>query len=593
MRVLFFAPFSNIWQHASVEAVLAEQLMNMGHEVEFVRCNGLLDSYCPAMAEAGIPQGSSFSTRESICKKCRSRAANIDGEYGFEALRLDDFYFETDDLTVNSWVSQLTLDNWEKFEIDSIPIGKLAAYEFLLTNKVNSLRFDRSLFPYYLNQFRNSAKTLIAAERLLRGRKPHIVIVHNILYSSNRVFSQVADSEGIPSMHLGVGTDLKHYGDSFSLFADARCEIELNTSEAWRRASSRPISFTRIKAVTENFLHIAKAKSPFTYSSKTEGLLEEDVYNRLSLDPHTKTCVALLSSADERFAADVVEALPYSLRDLDEGTFGSQVEWVEHLISIFGRRKDLQLVIRVHPRLFPNKRERVESEAGMKLRDTISDLPPNVVVNWPDQNLSLYDLAQITDVALNATSSAGGELLALGIPVVCHEPLRLFSYPREFNIIPENSGDYESGIEQALQSGWSLENSRNAFRWRAFLFNDVARNLDESIPPRARWTLLRILNGLDLRTSLWVPRRVLRFLETREMHGRSDTLAAAVDLDDMLRHRHTSLADTCSMQAKTWGGGEDFDEMKLVQHTRNLLFNAIFGRVPNKAQPPKPAITNI
>lgn len=584
MKLLFYVPYSNIWTHAAVEAVLAEQLVKLGHEITIVRCKGLLNQYCPAMSESGLLQDSTQQQRDEICNKCISRGQNIDKTYRFDSVVLDDFFLEGDDSLINDWQSQISPEDWDSFEIDGIQIGRIASYEFLLTNKINSPRFSGTYWKYYTEQFANTTKTFVAMKRLLKKYQPDGVIVHNSLYSSNRVVVKISEQLNIPTFHLGVGTDLNHYGDSFSLFRTIQEEIELNTSKGWEQNSKKPLTKNRIRPVIESFLGIANSKSAFTYSSKVKGTSPEILLSTLGLQPGLPNCVALLSSADERFAADMVGALPYSLASLDTVNFSSQIEWVEHLISLFSRRPDLQLIIRVHPRLFPNKREKVLSEAGLALKKAISELPPNVVVNWPEENIALYDLAQITDVCLNATSSAGGEMLALGIPVVCHEPERLFSYPREFNIVPSSISDYEKVIDQAIAVGWSIENSKNAFRWKAFQFNDVARSLSESLPLRSRWSLLRLSNGIDLRTNLPVPQFILRLLERAEMNRRAKQLSAARDLEDLILHKHNNLGEVCSLDISEENAGNRASENELVLTERNRLYMAFFGDIPARAK---------
>lgn len=582
MKVLFYVPYSNIWLHSSVEAVLADQLSRDGHDVIVVRCKGLLNHFCPAMSEAGLHQDSESSKREQICSKCIARGNNIDSEYRFNSISLDSYSNSSDVEIINTWKSKLRNEKWADFEVGNIPLGRIAAYEFLLTNKLNSRIIPTNLWPHYLGQFINTANTYLSMQRLILDQKPEGIIVHNSLYSSNRVVVKIAEKLDIPTFHLGVGTDLKHYGDSFSLYSSIQDEIELNTSDGWKLVSSQPLTEERIKPVIENFLQAAKSKSAFTYSSKVEGTKPSELFSHLGMGKDLPVCVALLSSADERFAADLVGALPYSLAELDTLNFNSQIDWVKYLIDLFSKRDDIQLVIRVHPRLFPNKREKVLSEAGKALKEAFSELPDNVTINWPEDNIALYDLAQITDVCLNATSSAGGELLALGIPVVCHEPERLFSYPREFNIVPAGISDYESAIDEALRQGWTYTNTLNAFRWKAFQFNDVARSLAESLPLRSKWSLLRIANGIDLRTKYPVPQFILRFLERIEMKRRAKNIDAAGDLEDLITHNHKNLSEVCSISLRAPSSLDEINEKSIVLAARDKLYFSFFGEIPQK-----------
>jgi len=55
MKILFFAPFSAIWEHAALEARLAQAMQVRGHEVVFVTCGGVLRRNCVVMTASGLP----------------------------------------------------------------------------------------------------------------------------------------------------------------------------------------------------------------------------------------------------------------------------------------------------------------------------------------------------------------------------------------------------------------------------------------------------------------------------------------------------------------------------------------------------------
>jgi CDP-glycerol glycerophosphotransferase (TagB/SpsB family) len=99
--------------------------------------------------------------------------------------------------------------------------------------------------------------------------------------------------------------------------------------------------------------------------------------------------------------------------------FTNQLEWAKWLISYVGGRNDLHLIIRIHPREFPNKRENVRAPHLDSFISSLgANLPQNVSLNLPDQEISIYDLIPIVNVLLNSTSSVGVEFAAFGIPVI-------------------------------------------------------------------------------------------------------------------------------------------------------------------------------
>jgi hypothetical protein len=178
--------------------------------------------------------------------------------------------------------------------------------------------------------------------------------------------------------------------------------------------------------------------------------------------------------------------------------FATQIEWIRALVEWIRDRPDRFLLLRVHPREFPNKRERVKSEHARMLEKALVALPPNVRVNWPADELSLYDIAEHADVFLNAWSSAGKEMALLGRPVVVYCP-SLLMYAPAINYVGETKEAYFAAIEAALRDGWRFENIRKAYRWCAVEYvraiADISDGFDYS-EARATTTLGRARNLL-------------------------------------------------------------------------------------------------
>ena len=76
MKVLFFSPAADIWEHAFPEALVAESLLKSGAEAAVVRCNGILRPLCPAAFGAGIDYRSASAQKQMdvVCTRCQSKA---------------------------------------------------------------------------------------------------------------------------------------------------------------------------------------------------------------------------------------------------------------------------------------------------------------------------------------------------------------------------------------------------------------------------------------------------------------------------------------------------------------------------------------
>jgi hypothetical protein len=78
----------------------------------------------------------------------------------------------------------------------------------------------------------------------------------------------------------------------------------------------------------------------------------------------------------------------------------------------------------------------------------------------------------------------GAELASFGIPVVVPSNSDFYTYPSEINRIGHSRMEFTAEIDRALREGWSIENTRRAFRWFAFLFTRVAVDFSDAVNSR-------------------------------------------------------------------------------------------------------------
>ena len=97
--------------------------------------------------------------------------------------------------------------------------------------------------------------------------------------------------------------------------------------------------------------------------------------------------------------------------------FPGMLEWVLHTIELFSKRKDIQLVVRIHPAEVTGtlpSRQLVEDEINKKFKN----LPENIFIISPNNSISTYVIAQDCDCAIIYGTKTGVELSAKGIPVI-------------------------------------------------------------------------------------------------------------------------------------------------------------------------------
>jgi hypothetical protein len=479
VKVLFFSPFANIWEHSFPEALVAETFAAESLDVVAVRCDGMLQVYCVAMSAAGIGPDASLKTRLQVCSACTKRRDLLSSAMNIPAVVMDEWVDEGIRSRVDELVAGVTNKTWTSLEVDGVPLGRYAAYETWLSNKLVSADLADEIWRVYQGQLRNTLLTFFAGQRILATEKPDAVIVYNDHYSVNHAFCAAAQLAGIPTYTIHGGSHIVRRAETLSIFASGHTLEDIFQSAAWLEYESQPIGPAEVDMVGGHISGLLAANSAFAYSSEFKGTSPTRLRESLGIAPGSAVMLATMSSEDELMGVRLIDAVPTNITQ--KSLFANQFEWVDYLFGYAKSHPSTHLVLRLHPRMFPNKREGVLSPVVsriMALRDTA---PSNVSFNLPADGIGLYDLMQVVDVLLNYSSSVGAELAALGIPVVVPSNAQFYTYPGQINRTGHTVAEYSEHIARALAEGWSLENSRNAFRWFAFLFGRIAVDFSDAV----------------------------------------------------------------------------------------------------------------
>jgi hypothetical protein len=562
MNILFFSPYSGIWVHSRAEALVAEELVNDGHNVHILRCDGILKKHCPVMTAYGQSFHAPDAKKNKICATCKSNTTVLDTNTNITTSKIEDYISINQIDEINSAIKAVTIDNFETFTIDGLQIGRYATYEILLTHKISCTSQLKGVWNEYLENLRQCYITQKIIDEFLKNNKIDRVVVYNSFYSLNRTAVKVAESRGIPWSTIHGGKNVQDMLQTLTVSSSDAHDLLLARSVDWRTWKDVPLKAEEIAVVKNNIKFIFSSKSAFTYSKRKKNINPAALRGKLNVGENQKVLLCILSSADERFAADFVDALDFKMTSTNTSIFLDTHEWLTYLIDFIEKHKEFHLIIRAHPRMFPNHRESVQSQAGIELLKLSEKKYERVSWDFPQDKTSLYDLAEITDVVLNGTSTAGIELMSLGLPVVIYDADKLFAYPQEFNYVGATLETYENSILEAAQDGRSLENSIRAFRYRSFLFNVVTLSLHDAIPSRTKWSLDRILDGLSNRKGLPVPVALLKMIRKREIAHSSVDLVEKVKVVRAILENVSTVAELVK-PSKDRSGTEERTEILL------------------------------
>ena len=476
MKILVFAPHSAIWVHAFPEALIGEALAQGGHEVVYATCGGVFSRYCVPMSANKLGADASFTERQRVCSYCDRCATMLRGTFKFRGPTLRDLIGAEEEQVTDQIIGHMTRDEILMLEKDGVGLGRLALYQLMLRRKRIDLEFTDSEWDEYLVELRNVIYAWQAGLKLLDRVRPDRVMVYNGLYSVNRTVCKLAEQRGIPIYFMHAGGNLSNRLQTMLIGKSDTFQFMPDVVSQWPRFAHVPCGQRDLSLVTDHYLELLRGKSVFVYS-KAKSAEHFDARAHFSVKPEQKLLVATMGSYDEEIAAEMVGARQHRSPPL----FPTQVDWIQAVLEFVDKRPDLFLIIRVHPREFPNRRDRVFSQHARLLEGVLQDLPANAAVNWPSDGLSLYDLADQTDVFLNSWSSVGKEMSLLGIPVVIYSDELIF-YPSDLNYLAVTQQGYFDAIEKALADGWSIERVRKAYRWGVMEFVRACVFVGDSYP---------------------------------------------------------------------------------------------------------------
>ena len=560
MKVMFYAPHAAIWPHAFPEALVAEALRQQGNQIVYVGCGGQFKSYCIAMSAYGLKFDSPEMEKEKICQKCERNKAFIRKEFGLSGPDIAEELFVEDVRGIDAILKNVTPENYLALEFSGIAVGKLTLYEFLLNHKKNNLEIDSDKWPEFKEALKNSIFSAMASRRIIEREKPDRLITYNSFYSVNHTCCIVAEKYSIPHYLLHAGNNMAHRMETLTLSKGYSYNF-ITRHPLWGYYRDVPCSSAQLRTVTDHLLALFDAKSVFIYSAP-KSREKIDLRGKFSIAPQQKVLVATMSSHDERFAAVTIGVMP------PDGSlvFPTQIDWIDALVDFVSKRLELLLIIRVHPRELPNKRESVTSEYASKLKARLIDLPDNVKVNWPSDQISLYDIADIADVFLNSRSTTGMEMSLLGIPVVLYSPDQLYAYPPDLNYTADSKEDYFLQIDRALSNGWNIEFSRKAYRWGVFQYCRALLDISESYggdKPIVNGFVGRVVNHVLWKLSpnyqqLYQQKQV----QKQDCRHRAKKMKSGKTINDYLKSGKNSIIELDGMSLETVSLKQETDALK-------------------------------
>jgi hypothetical protein len=561
LDLLFFTPHAALWPHTAPEAYLARGLAECGHQISYLTC-GKAQTYCAPMTARRLAPGCTPQESARICSDCKAGANAIVRMYRFPVDALARYLNNQDFAKFETMAAEAVGARSLDTEYLGVKVGRVALYEFTLAHKKMSTELTELQWKEYHIYLANALRTLQGFARHLKDKLPDAILTFSPQYSNINSAMQYAISQGVRVLFIESGTNLAHRLGTMRVW-DWKVHKLVNPALTyWSKSELNPVTSASAATVIGHFEQLLSGQHFAVFSAPYAG--SSGVRQRWHVKPEQRILLMTLSSYDEAYAALLIDGFPY--KKVFSDVFRTQAEWVKATLDWVATRPDLFLVIRVHPRDFPNKRETFRSEQSFMLEDLLADVPVNAHVNWPAEGVSLYELLEDTDAILTGWSVTAMEALVLGIPVVTYDA-NLPSYPHDIQYTGRSEAEYFANIDRALADGWRAENAINGFRWLAYNFVTCTVTVAEDFghfelgpqsPARRLWARVKSrLPALDFS------------LDLRKWR---DALPGARIVSALLEQGHDALPPTRKALGESVVGDDRSIVLKSLSRLHELLY---------------------
>jgi hypothetical protein len=465
-KVLLLLPEAGIKLYTKMMLTVGSQLKLLGYQVYFIRCFNVFER-CNFMDSEGLPIESSKIEKKVLCTYCyRNFETHVKGN-GFDSIDLRHF---TDEKDREYILGEIAAHPNKTFalKIDDINLTGILECNLFLFLKKSSLE---NLSSKEIKLWQEYLISLYVGYCAVKRIFHYFKISHSIMideYSFNSIIAKLAENYGVVSTNLVYpfhkDVDLNKIR---ILQKDALTEHH-EAIAAWPNFRDLSLGAEKIRESVDDLIHKMSKRGTYSYSPSKRAIY--DMLQAIGFDKNRKTIVAYPSSPDEMDAllnSNLQRGL--SIPEANDA-FDNQINWLDELIAYVESSDTLQLVVRLHPRMAPNHREKTGcADAGL-FYERFSKKYNNVKIIWPDSEISSFDLAEIADVVTVSWSSMGAFMARLGIPVVSGLKSSVTIPNDDFHVFCDSKEHYFKAIERLSHITVSFERMKRAYRFYNMMY---------------------------------------------------------------------------------------------------------------------------
>ena len=464
-KVLLYIPEALFETHYLSMNYMAECLKKQGHVVYMVKCYKQFE-FCPPYL--WLDDGFTAMDEEKQCANCSKIADRLKNNSNHQFVELNKLLNSSHYQNVKNAL-EAAPENLLEFTFDSVEFGKLTSYQFALINKVSN-------FETVSAELRKNWLKLIQTAIISYHHVCEIIDIYSIdnLIYYNYYATEVgaAAAAKYKNVKSSFSASISHRWVDFTRISIGAPNEYYLSVQKWNKWRNIKIDQSEINEVFLDLLFNIFSSGGHRYSPEKDytSSIDFDLCKSLNIPKSKKILTAYTSSDDERLGmSNMFNALGFDSLQEERECFYDQLDWLSSIIKFVSESEEYFLIIRIHPRSGKNKFNSLISEFYVHFLDLISNLSlENCLIIHPHENVSSYDLIELSSVCLVSWSSIGLDIARMGIP--CISAIKLVpTYPDDdFLYYEKNKEDYFNRIEELCNSNFSIKSVVLSYRWYIF-----------------------------------------------------------------------------------------------------------------------------
>lgn len=450
-------------------SVFFKRALETDNNITHLGCAGVLNR-CTSIISYGnkIDDDWLLEKKPSICKRCiKGQAALVDDSRLALDPLLDGLNKVQQDIIMELTTRQSPLaSTYLEVQYENAPLGRLAFFDFTMCNKLShrtQLTLDHQID--YLAHLKDVFYVWNFIDRALQNHHFDSALYINGNYSLNAVARERLSRAGVKCWSVEYSWANAEKNKCVYLEQD-----RLVHCRDWPSLSRiLPKYQCRLKDGIIAINGFRNRMYGVDHNSYTSPVRTSSWGNFEKFKSQFKEVVSIfVSSGDELLTHEVV----YGFKP-DTSLFNDQHDWLNFLIE--NANPEVGYVIRLHPRLKPNKRDSVQAEEYHVLIDLLEAArgKANFLIVEADDSISSYYILLNSVLSVVSWSMISIESVVLDVPTIVCFP-RNNNFPIEtMSPMPENIEEVAKYIRREKIPLRSTEHEVNMMKWICIIYSSI------------------------------------------------------------------------------------------------------------------------